>query len=175
MNASAKWITRTAALLAILLVVQVVTKSGGQLFTGSCVNLILTVAVLACGRWSGIVLAVVSPFFAFLLGIGTPVFPIVPVIACGNLAFVLLLCALFQRIRIGRGIPAAAVAAAGKAFVLYLLVVRVLLPVLALPEQQTAALSASFSSVQLITALIGGILGVLIVPIIRRALYGSKA
>jgi len=35
------WIVRTAVCLALLLVLQVATKSLGQFVTGSCVNLVL--------------------------------------------------------------------------------------------------------------------------------------
>ena len=46
-----KLITRTAMLIALLVAVQYVTKSAGQIVTGSCVNLILAVAALVGGVW----------------------------------------------------------------------------------------------------------------------------
>ena len=68
-----KLITRTAMLIALLVAVQYVTKSAGQIVTGSCVNLILAVAALVGGVWCGAAVALISPFCAFLLGIGTPI------------------------------------------------------------------------------------------------------
>ena len=83
------WITRTAVMLALLVVVQYVTsfipKPVQQYVTGSCVNAVLAVAVLMSGFWSGTAVAVVSPFVAFLFGIGPQLLPIVPAIAAGNL------------------------------------------------------------------------------------------
>ena len=38
MNQTTKTITRTAVLLALLVVLQTVTKAAGQIVTGSCVN-----------------------------------------------------------------------------------------------------------------------------------------
>ena len=46
------WIVRTAVCLALLLVLQVATKSLGQFVTGSCVNLVLAMAALTGGVWS---------------------------------------------------------------------------------------------------------------------------
>lgn len=63
------WIVRTAICLALLIAVQFFTRSFGQLATGSCVNLVLAVSALIGGVWSGITVAVISPFCAYLLGI----------------------------------------------------------------------------------------------------------
>lgn len=64
------WIARTAVCLALLIAIQFLTKSLGQLVTGSCVNLVLAIAALIGGVWSGVTVAVISPFCAYLLGIG---------------------------------------------------------------------------------------------------------
>ena len=53
---------------------------------------------------------------------------------------------------------------------LYLLVVKLLCTVLPLQEPQAAAFSAMFSYPQLVTALVGGGLGLLLAPMLRRAL-----
>ena len=87
----ARRLTETAVMTALLIVLQAVTKPTGQYITGTCVNAVLAVSVLAAGLWSGIAVALLSPLFAFLLGIGPQLPPIVPSIAVGNLVFVLLL------------------------------------------------------------------------------------
>ena len=43
------WITQTAALLALLIMLQLATRSAGQLVTGSCVNAVLALAALIAG------------------------------------------------------------------------------------------------------------------------------
>lgn len=163
------WVTRTAVLLALLVTLQAVTKPLGQLVTGSCVNLVLGVAALFGGVWCGAAVALLSPLFAFLLGIG-PAFPqLVPMIAAGNTVFVLLLQLFRQDAPEKRWLGVIA-GAAGKFLTLYLLIVKVTLPLLGLPEKQTAVLSASFAWPQLITALIGGILAAVLAPILKKAL-----
>ena len=85
-----KTLCRTAIFLALLIAVQFVTRSMGQYVTGSLVNLVLIAAALMCGLWGGLAVAVLSPFCAFLIGIG-PAFPqIVPAVALGNAVLVVL-------------------------------------------------------------------------------------
>ena len=62
MSKKTLFITRTAALLALLVVLQAITKSAGQIVTGSCVNAVLSLSALLCGFWSGLIVALVSPF-----------------------------------------------------------------------------------------------------------------
>lgn len=166
------YITETAVMTALLIVVQAATKPAGQYVTGTCVNAVLAVSVLAVGLWSGITVALLSPFFAFLLGIGPQLFPIAPSIAVGNLVFVLALFLLANgtELPVWRKIAAWVTAAAAKFAVLYVLVVKILCTVLALPEAQTALFTVMFSYPQLITALAGGGIALLVTPVLRRAL-----
>ena len=163
-----KRITRTALLIAMLVAVQYATKSLGQIVTGSCVNLILAVTALVCDVWCGSVVALISPFCAFLLGIGTPILRLVPAIALGNLVFVLLLS--IRRSGRKREMLRVVPAAVCKFLLLWALIVKLLLPAMGLPAEKVAALSAAFSYPQLLTALLGGVLALLIVPAIRAAL-----
>ncbi|MFR5385985.1 MAG: hypothetical protein ACLTGT_02910 [Oscillospiraceae bacterium] len=75
MNKKTLWITETAVMIALLVALQWATKPLGQFVTGSCVNLVL--GYRRCGWPGGLTVALVGPFFAFLLGI-SPAFPIVP-------------------------------------------------------------------------------------------------
>ena len=163
-------ITRTAALLALLIVLQAATKPAGQFVTGSCVNAVLAVAAFLCGVWPGVVIALVSPFAAFLLGIGPKLIAVVPAIAVGNLVYVLLLGLIARNTApLSRQLLAWLIASFSKFLALYLLVVQLICRVLPLADAQIAAFTAMFSWPQLITALIGGALALIICPIVRRA------
>ena len=85
------WIAETAVMIALLVALQWVTKPLGQFVTGSCVNLVLGVSTLVGGVWCGAVVALASPFCAFLVGVGPAKLLIVPFIAVGNVVLVLLL------------------------------------------------------------------------------------
>lgn len=78
MNKKTLWITETAVMIALLVALQWATKPLGQFVTGSCVNLVLGVSALVGGLWCGLTVALVSPFFAFLLGIGRRFCPLSP-------------------------------------------------------------------------------------------------
>lgn len=164
-----RWITETALLLAVLVAVQWLTKPLGQLVTGSCVNAVLALAALVAGTASGMVVALLSPVLAFLLGIA-PLGLTVPAIMAGNGVFVLILGLLPGKI-----LPWI-LGAAGKFATLYLLVGGLICglaaqPLLAagvLKEPMLKSLPTMFSWPQLITALIGGGIALLLAPVIRK-------
>lgn len=169
MSKKTLFITRTAAMLALLIVLQAATKNLGQFVTGSCVNAVLAAATLLGGFASGLIVAVVSPFLAFLLGIGPKLIEVVPAIAIGNLALVLILWAIKGDGALNRVIKWIA-ASVGKFLVLYLLVIQLLCRVMTLPEKMIATFSTMFSWPQLVTALIGSGIMLLILPILQKAI-----
>ena len=123
MNKKTLWITETAVMIALLVALQWATKPLGQFVTGSCVNLVLGVSVLVGGLWCGLTVALVSPFFAFLLGIGPAFLPIVPMVAVGNMVLVVILHLLASRDKIAaRSYLAVAVGAVTKFLALWLLI-----------------------------------------------------
>ena len=184
-----RWITETAVMLALLICLQwvgsfVPDQMTKQLITGSLVNCVLAVTVLVAGMGSGITVALISPICAFLFGIA-PNFVTVAPIMVGNVCYVVLL-----RLIIGKSLkpvwkqPVALVSAAAVKFgVLYLLVVRLICgiasnallgkkigEVVVLAPPMLKMLPTMFAWPQLATALIGGTLALLVVPVIRKAL-----
>lgn len=176
MNKKIRWITETAVMLALLVAVQGVTSGmGNQYITGSCVNLILAVTTLVAGLWSGVTVACVSPFLASAFGIGPKFVQLLPGVAIGNLVLVLVLHFLVGKSdKKSLQIAGWIAAAVAKFAALYLVMVKLLIPGLVgggiVPEKAYAVLSAQFSWPQLVTALIGGGLAMVIVPILRKAL-----
>lgn len=180
MNKKIRWITETAVMLALLVALQALTKGFGQLVTGSCVNAVLAVSVLVGGLGCGITVALTSPVLAFLLGIAPQILT-VPAIMVGNTVYVVLLFLLAGKDskKIGKQILAWMVAAAAKFATLYAVVVGLICGVLsesllasgAMKPPMLTALPATFSWPQLVTALIGGAVALLIVPALRKALH----
>ena len=163
------WVTETAVMLALLIVLQWATKPLGQIVTGSCVNAVLVAAVLLGGLWCGVTVALVSPFCAFLLGIGPQLIAIIPAIALGNGVLVLVLHFVYGK-TVWRRALAWLGAAVCKSAALYLVVVQLLCRVLPLKQPQIDTFTAMFSAPQLVTALIGGGLVLLIMPALKKAL-----
>lgn len=177
-NQRVAWITRTAVFIALLIALQWLTAGtqvfAGQYIIGTCVNCVLAVAALLGGMWSGIAVALVSPFCAFFLGIGPKLIQIVPCIALGNAVFVLCLYALLRNrnAALWRQTVGVVISATAKFAVLYIAVIRIVIPAMgaALAEKQVQTFSVMFSWPQLVTALLGGTAALLILPVLRKAI-----
>ena len=179
MKKKSLWVTETAIMLALLVTLQALTKGFGQLVTGSCVNAVLAVSVLLGGLGCGVTVALVSPVLAYLLGIA-PMMLTVPAIMVGNAVYVVALYFLAGRSGgVLRRVIAWVAAAVAKFAALYGIVVGLICGVLS--ERLLAAgtmkapmlktLPVTFSWPQLITALIGGVVALLMVPVLRKALH----
>ena len=173
------WITRSAVLIALVVTVQAATivlaaiPMLRQYVTGSVVNMILIVSVMAAGIPTGLSVGIISPIFASLMGVVPGwQWPLVPFIALGNVMLVLVWHLIGKRSIVNKYVTrcvTVGVAAIVKFLVLYIGIVQVMLHVLELQQPQIVALSATFSITQIFTAIIGGILATLVLPVILKA------
>jgi len=166
------WITRTAVLIALTVVLQAATlQMGNQIITGSVVNLMLIIAVMSCGLSTGLTVGAFTPILPTLLGFG-PVWPVIPFIAAGNMALVTAWHFIGNREIINKYIAyciALVAGAVAKFLVLYLGIVRIAVPyILGLPEGNV--MSVLFSYPQLITASIGGVCAMILLPPLLSAI-----
>ena len=176
------WITRTAVLIALTVVLQFITIQfaaglgpGAQFVTGSVVNFMLIISVMTCGLPTGLTVSIFTPILPTLLGFG-PMWPIVPFIAAGNMALVTAWHFIGNRDILNTYIAYCAaliVGAAAKFLVLYIGVVQIAIPyILGLPVDSPPAILMSFmfSWPQLITAAAGGICAIIILPALLKAI-----
>ena len=190
MKKSIYWITETAALLALLIALQwagsqIPVPGIKQLVTGSFVNCVLLVAALLVGKSSGLVIALVSPVFAFLLQIAPPFILSVPLIALANVSYILLVSLIAGKTGnpLWRQPVALATGSVVKFGLLYLLGVKLfggllfntlsgqtLLGMELMSQKILKQMTGAFSVTQLITALIGGMVALLIIPVLRKAI-----
>ena len=184
MNQKIRWITKTAMMLALLICLQwvgsfVPSQMVKQLITGSFVNCVLAVTVLLIGMSSGITVAVISPVCAFLFGIAPNFITVLPIML-GNVCYVVLLRLLTGK-ALWRQAVALVCAASVKFAVLYILVVQVICGVAAdlllgqklgnivvLAPPMLKMLPTMFTWPQLVTALVGGGVALLILPVLRK-------
>jgi len=174
MRTRAIWIAQTGIFLALLIVAQLVTRPfGNSILTGSVNNMLFILAVMLCGLSSAVILGIISPIIAFLMGMA-PFWPFIPVIIAGNIALVILWYFIALRDSDSgkaRKIAALVIAALIKFLILYFGIVHLVVPViLGLEGPQAAAVSAAFSWPQIITASIGGVVALLLFPVFRKAL-----
>ncbi len=176
-----QWITTTALLIALLIVCQWGLGSltgNNQYVVGSVVNLVLIVAATVGGVYCGVTVAAISPFMAFLFGIGPKFIQLIPFVALGNIVLVLVWSLLdsekvFKLNQYIRFVIADAVGAGLKCLTLYLCIAKLMVPVLVngsvIPAKAAGALSATFGISQMITALIGGTIALAVVPLLKKA------
>lgn len=190
MNKKIRWITETAVMLALLICLQwagsfVPEQMTKQLITGSFVNAVLAVTVLIVGLSSGITVALISPVFAYFLKIAPNFITVLPIMV-GNVCFVVLLRLICGKTMkpVWKQPIALAAAAVVKFGVLYVLVVKIICgvasgallgkklgSVVLLAPPMLKMLPTMFAWPQLVTALIGGTLALVIVPTLRKALH----
>lgn len=161
-NKKSFFITRTAMLLALALAVQF---SLLRLFpgnpvivyiVGSLINMILIIAALSTGVWSGAFIGIMTPLVAFTTG-HLPFPVLIPFIAVANIILVVsfVLVKNFLGNKNTSFIVAGVIAALLKFLVMYLSATFILPLFAAIPAPAIAKLSAAWSIPQLVTALIG--------------------
>lgn len=168
-------LTLTALLLALCIASQFL-KNTSVYLTGPVINCILILATVFCGLWSAVALSLITPLTSWLIT-GSPLMSaipmIVPCIMAGN---VILAVSVWVSIRKSRRtqnlllgtLLGAVFKAAFMGSTISLLLLPLLGPTTGLPAPALAAARVTFSLTQLITALLGGVLAVLIVPTLRR-------
>jgi hypothetical protein len=88
--------TRTAILMALTLVIQMMGMP--QYATGPLVNTMLYIAAVFVGIWGGVAIGLVTPVIAFWRGIlPAPLGPMIPFIALGNAVLVIVYGLLEKR------------------------------------------------------------------------------
>lgn len=162
---STRSLARGAILLALCVAVQQF-KNVSQFITGPLVNTILILSALMVGLWGGVIIACLSPLLAFLIApsaVLQAVPVMIPIIMVGNVLIVLAAYAAREGETVQMGI-ALVIGSVLKALFLWLATTYFAIPVFGsqLPDQMKAMMGAMFSYNQLITALIGSVLVLLV-------------
>jgi len=149
-------LTKAAVLLAIAIVFQM-TKMG-QYVTGTGINAVLIAAVGVCGLSWAAAIGFMTPMFAVLLGVQPPATVVlVPFIIAGNIVY----AALFRILKNYNLYIGVAVAALAKFILLYMAANIIV-------DKLPAPIKLAFSFPQLITALAGGAIALVILKIAKK-------
>ena len=167
---SARFITTTAMLLALTIVFQMLrviipvlalptNLVFAQILVGSLVNLCLIVATAVAGVWSGVIISVAAPLVSLAQGhIALPW--MVPFVIIGNALIVIIYALLKKRSQI----LGFAVGGVVKTAFLWIGIVIVGVSLFGAPQKVAATLAISFTWLQLVTAIIGGLISL---PVVR--------
>ena len=167
MKFTTKQLAQTALLLALCIASQFF-KNLSVYITGPIVNTIIIIAVLSVGLFSGIIISVIAPVTAFLIT-ASPIIAaipaIMPVIMIGNCILAIFVWLFDSKIHFKLSLPVGMIiGSVVKSVFMAVLIINVLFSMFgdALNDKQLAMGRTTFSTVQLVTALIGSVLAYLI-------------
>jgi len=149
--------------------------------------LVLILTVMLFGLYSGVAVAAISPWFAFILpiAIGPGRWELIPLISLGNVAMVVIwhfICKIKVNPEIIPQVIALVAGAVAKYLIIYLGQVYFIIPHIILPSLDAPAgvipppiqtMMHAMSYPQLITATIGGVIAIGLIPILKMALKKS--
>ncbi len=173
-----KIVTRTAVILALAIIFQNLRPflaglgPNSQIIIGSLVNLCIIIATGAVGFIPGLVICVVTPIIALFQG-HIPHYLLAIVTLLGNAALATVFY-VFSKSKFAEPINAflgVVVGAVVKWAVMYFFGIKFILSLIVaeIKPPQVAAISLAFNFPQIITALIGGIFGIIIIKFLKNA------
>ena len=170
MNNRTQFLTRTALLLAVAIAFQIFGRfiPYNQFIVGPIVNAVLIVATYTAGIWSGTSIAVIAPLvsaFTNKAAIAPLIIAFSPFIIIGNFIIVLAFYLLRKKNRYV-GVAAGAVCK----FAFLYAAISVFTSVVEMKPQVAVTLTGLFSWSQLLTAVIGGILALVIIKLAGKSL-----
>lgn len=180
-NSKTNWLVKTAIGITLIIIAQLIGKmippiaiifgpfSISQLITGSLVNFILFSMTMLLDAKSGVTVGVLSSVFATLIGI--TMFPILTLaIALGNAVLVVVFVLFYKNNHKILNYIALFVAALAKYVCISVMITFLIRYIPDIKEPQIKMLTIMFSWPQLITALCGGILSFMCMPLIRKGI-----
>lgn len=164
------YIVRTGVLLALTLMFQIGFNGLGQGVVGPLVNFSLLISVVLVGTIPAIIIGCLTPLIAFMVGI-MPLFPLVPFIMIGNSILVIIFHIGRKKISKMGDYIGLVIAAFGK-FIFLAISVRYLVGLFIpkVPGKLVTALTLP----QLYTALIGGILTLIVIKLLPNNMFIEK-
>lgn len=165
-------LVRASLLLSIAIVFQIIGRNIpeiNQFFVGPGINCILILTVLLTDRWLGIVVGILTPLLALLVGqLATALVPFIPFIMIGNILFVYIF-SLFKKGEIlKRGIGIIIGAITKYAFLTLAATKLINIFNLNFPDKVAKVLVISMGIPQLITALVGGTFALIIMGLLIK-------
>lgn len=171
MNNNSRNIARGALFLAIAIVFQLIGRvypQVSQMFVGPIINAVLLLATSICGLWIGISIGILTPILAWTLGqLPAPFAPFIPFIIIGNLIFIVVYYNFSKINKFGQTIGVV-VGAILKFLFLYLCATKIIVVLKLITNPKIVSkLSVAMGFLQLITALIGGIIAIILLNILK--------
>ncbi len=171
MKNKTKFITRTALLLAVAIAFQFLGRLLGpynNFIVGPVVNAVLIISTAVAGLWSGVAIAVIAPLvsaFTNKAAIAPLILAFSPFIIIGNI----IIAAAFQLLKKKSAIVAIALGAIAK-FAFLFAAISIFTSLVKMKPVIAATLTNLFSWPQLVTALIGGVIALIVLAAVGKSL-----
>jgi len=166
-----KKLVQTGLMLALALVFQIGFASFAQIVVGPLVNMVLFITVMMVSPVSAMLVGVLTPLIAFLLGI-MGMFPLVPVLAIGNMLLVIVFSLFYRQKNLFLNEYIGLFVSALVKFVFLALAVRIIVPLFVPKVPPVLVTALSFN--QFLTAMVGGVFALIIVKTLNQVLYQKK-
>jgi hypothetical protein len=171
-NKNVRFLVQSSVLLATVIVFQIVgsrVPGINQYLVGSVVNAILLTSVYLCGTFYGTAIGALTPLTALLVGQLKPAMaPFIPFIIIGNILLVISFGFLYKKVRLGKYIGIVLGAVIKFAF-LYTAATKLIFALnMNFPKPVATALATAMGATQLVTALIGGVLSLILIEILVK-------
>lgn len=172
MNNNSKNLVRGGLFLAIAIIFQMIGRvypQVSQVFVGPAVNAVLLLTASICGIWIGIGIGILTPILSFALGqLPAPFAPFIPFIIIGNVIFIVLYYNFSKINKIGK-IIGVIVGAVVKFLFLYLCATKIIILLNLITNPKVVSkLSVAMGFLQLITALVGGIVAIILLTLLKK-------
>jgi hypothetical protein len=164
-------LSKSALLLAIAIVFQLIGRTIpeiNQFLVGPIINAVLMLSVYICGVKWGVLTAVLTPILAWVVGqLAAPMAPFIPFIIIGNIIYVILFGAIKEK---RYGIYIGIILGSFAKFLFLSLSASYLVRLLkiGIPIKVLDKLVLSMGVPQLITALTGGIIAMVLIQILSK-------
>jgi uncharacterized membrane protein YeaQ/YmgE (transglycosylase-associated protein family) len=172
-----KLITRTAIMLALTIVFQALGRytnlgPNSNFVVGPLVNACLLIATAAAGLWGGAIVSIVSPFGAIITGAALPI-PFLPFVALGNLLLVVTFYYAVKSSKLkpyfkNEGKYIGILAGAILKFLFLYASVATFLSFYNVPSKLYNVMYFTFSWPQLVTAIVGGAIALVVIKALER-------
>lgn len=172
MDSKINKIVYSALFLAIAITFQTLGRNIPQInqfLVGPIINSILILTTFICGIWWGIGVGILTPLLAWLVGqLATPLAPFIPFIMVGNIIYVFLFSLFMKGELVKKSVGILFGAILKFAFLSIASTKLIILIGIKFPPKIAKALANSMSFPQLITAIIGGILALILIELLRK-------
>ena len=172
MESKTKKLIQASLLLAMGMIFQIIGRNVpeiNQFLVGPMINCILILTAFICGKWWGVGVGVLTPILAWLVGqLATPLILFIPFIMIGNSLFVYIFSFFKEGQLVKKSIGIIIGSLAKFAFLTLASTKLISLFNLNFPSKIAKMLVISMSIPQLITALVGGAFGLIIIELLIK-------